>query len=235
MLSVLINFKYTNVIVSAFQGYIKLKCLYLSHSNFGTILSNINFHSENDRNFLHVEILIYQFCSKYVRMRLLLPIVIWFTFFPDTRDSLVVVKGRESYCMNWQWSNGAVVAAGVTRKRSSGDLATKGADETRRSERRQSALVRGHARIERRAAERISQSVWCEPRPHRDTIFFFLSTSRVGVGLLSFLFCLSLESLPLSRSRKKDLFLFLSGLSHSSYLRLSPSLCYLCEFHHSTR
>lgn len=35
-------------------------------------------------------------------------------------------------------------------------------------------------RIERRAAERISHSARCEPRPHLGPIFFFLSTLCVG-------------------------------------------------------
>lgn len=35
-------------------------------------------------------------------------------------------------------------------------------------------------RIERRAAERISHSARCEPRPHLGSIFFFLSTLCVG-------------------------------------------------------
>lgn len=63
------------------------------------------------------------------------------------------------------------------------NLVTKDADGTRVCSERQgqSALVRGRRPIERRAAERISQSARCEPRPRsRDTIFFSLSASRVA-------------------------------------------------------
>lgn len=59
----------------------------------------------------------------------------------------------------------------------------------------------------------------------RDTIFFFLSASRVGVvPALSSLFLPSLSSLLCERgSRKGPLPRLISPLSASSYLRLSPS------------
>lgn len=73
------------------------------------------------------------------------------------------------------------------------------------------SFVRKH--IERRAAERISHSVRCEPQPHRGPIFFFLVDFVCGRARLSapkrhnvsFLFFPSMTTKPFSSS----FFLFL--------------------------
>lgn len=65
-----------------------------------------------------------------------------------------------------------------------------------------------HERIERRAAERISHSVRCEPQPHRSPIFFFLVDFVCGRARLpapkrhsvSFLFFSSMTTKPFSSS-----------------------------------
>lgn len=149
------------------------------------------------------------------------------------------LRGRKSCNNRWIVERGVIGRRGRRRCRRPADLATKDSGAKRvsrrqRRRRRQSALVLHRASIERRAAERISQPAWCEPRPRsRHDLFLSVSvacgrgtSTLLSPSSFSFFSFVSTERTSSSRD------LPLIWLSLSTPLSITR---YLREFHHSTR